>query len=106
MHLNIRPLCVALVACTLLIAAGCGSSDTTSNATPDILTSASSEDAVSIDEQDTEETENEGSQDVETARSEESDTGPSADDTQACVPNCEGACGDDGCGGSCGSCRR
>ncbi|MGB0592518.1 MAG: hypothetical protein ACPGU1_22770, partial [Myxococcota bacterium] len=35
----------------------------------------------------------------------ESDAGP-ADDVEApCVPSCEGmACGDDGCGGSCGSC--
>jgi hypothetical protein len=107
-------LSVLLVISALVGAQGCGSdanSGDATNATPDVLTSTSSDsdegdedasteaapDGAVVDDAAVAEGDALGSSDTAT-RPEDDSTGP-------CAPNCEGlVCGDDGCGGSCGSC--
>ena len=108
MHLNVRPFIITLFACISFIAAGCGSSEAPqepSTSTPDVLTSGSSNENEGGEESDTSSTPDEDSEGQDTSEGDEGDSGPSQSDSEDCVPSCEGiACGDDGCGGSCGSC--
>jgi hypothetical protein len=103
-------LSVLLVITAFSGAQGCSGDGTpedgTSSAT-DVLGSTSSDSEEGDEDAVTGTDASEDDAPVEGSDTTASDTtpGPGADTTGPCAPNCEGlACGDDGCGGSCGSC--
>ena len=98
---------------SLVLAQGCGGEANTGDNTggsPDVLSSTSADSQTGEDNpQSTADTADDPDDDTavdpdDTTES-DADEGPEEDTTGDCVPNCEGlVCGDDGCGGSCGSC--
>ncbi|MGB0590093.1 MAG: hypothetical protein ACPGU1_10480 [Myxococcota bacterium] len=105
-------LSVLLLISAVIGAQGCGSDADTGNDTEntlDVLSSGPSDDAAENNDG----TPTEGDAILTDDSAVEGDsvtpadtaTGPDEDATGPCVPNCEErVCGDDGCGGSCGSC--
>ena len=124
--MNTRNKTLALTALLLILsifATACGDSEPTDagNSTSDVITSdaeASTDDATSGTTPESDATEAAADDATEAAADDAAeaaaddatetstdDAGPTTEDTTECTPACDGkACGDDGCGGSCGEC--